>query len=377
MFTFSLNQIKPWLFSACILTIFAIPGHAQKTSAAKDKKIVFLCPPCDLDCDTIHFEKPGLCPHCAMKLYAAYEGVENADAYHGEFTDKKVAVLLFPGVEIIDFSGPWEVFAAAGMDVYSVASSTSVVATSMGLKLKPDYSYVDAPMPDILLVPGGNVNPADTAAVNWISRVDKKSKHTMSVCTGAFYLAAGGLLDNLTATTNYPAVEALQQFAPKSKIIANVRFVDNGHIITSAGLSSGIDAAFHLVSLYLGKAQTKKLANALEYDWRDENPFIRSKLADKHVQDFLNTFIPYEYKMTAYTGDENQWRVDLKVTTELDKADLVQLLDYQLEQVAGWKKPRKKELWNFEENGKKWMAELVIGDEGSDSSSITLKVKRL
>ncbi len=199
----------------------------------------------------------------------------------------------------------------------------------------------------------------------------------MSVCTGAFYLAAGGLLDNLTATTNYPAVEALQQFAPKSKIIANVRFVDNGHIITSAGLSSGIDAAFHLVSLYLGKAQTKKLANALEYDWRDENPFIRSKLADKHVQDFLNTFIPYEYKMTTYTGDENQWRVDLKVTTELDKADLVQLLAYQLEQVAGWKKARKKELWSFEEDGKKWSAELNIDNDGSNASLITLKVKRL
>jgi hypothetical protein len=95
-------------------------------------------------------------------------------------------------------------------------------------------------------------------------------------------------------------------------------------------------------------------------------------LADKHVQDFLNTFIPYEYKMTTYTGDENQWRVDLKVTTDLDKADLLQLLAYQLEQVAGWKKARKKELWNFEENGKKWIAELVIGDEGS----IVLKVRR-
>lgn len=377
MLLISLKQIKPWLFSACLLTIFVIPSHAQKTPETKDKKIVFLCPPCDLDCDTIQFEKPGICPHCAMKLYAAYQGTENTEAYHGAYSDKKVAVLLFPGVEIIDFSGPWEVFAAAGMDVFSVAKKPEVLSTSMGLKLKPDYTYADAPMPDILLVPGGNVNPRDTATVNWITRISKKNEHTLSVCTGAFYLAAGGLLDNLTATTNYPAIDALQMRAPKSQIVDEVRFVDSGHIITSAGLSSGIDAAFHLVSLYLGKAQTKKLANELEYDWRDENPFIRSKLADKHVQDFLNTFIPYEYKMTTYTGDENQWQVTLKVTTDLDKADLFQLLEYQLEQVAGWKKARKKERWNFENKGEKWGAELNVGQDGSTASLITLKVKRL
>ncbi len=99
-----------------------------------------------------------------------------------------MAVVLFPGVEIIDFSGPWKIFGAAGMDVFSVAASDSIPPAGMGLKIKPDYSFANAPMPDIILVPGGNVDPSDTIVVNWIRKTSRQSAHTMSVCTGAFYL---------------------------------------------------------------------------------------------------------------------------------------------------------------------------------------------
>lgn len=113
---------------AAILFLVSSITIAQNTKPPLNakKSITFLCPPCGLDCDTVHFEKPGYCPTCAMKLFASYVEFENRQGEHGDGCQKKVAVLLFPGVEIIDFSGPWEVFGAAGMDVYSVAASVQL-----------------------------------------------------------------------------------------------------------------------------------------------------------------------------------------------------------------------------------------------------------
>ncbi|UTA69044.1 DJ-1/PfpI family protein [Emticicia sp. 21SJ11W-3] len=231
-----------------------------QTHEFNTKKIHFQCPPCNMECDTVHFSEPGACPTCGMKLFAAYQGFENKEGSHGDNCNKKVAVLIFPGVEIIDFTGPWEVLAAAGMQVYSVSVSEATVATSMGLKIKPDYTFENAPAPDIVLIPGGNVRPADKTVTDWILKMNEKSEHLLSVCNGAFYLGKIGLLDNLKVTTFYSAIERLQQITPKAIVVDSVRYADNGKIITAAGLSSGIDAAFHLVSVYLGKAQAKKLA---------------------------------------------------------------------------------------------------------------------
>ncbi len=362
-----------------ILTLLLIAQYVgiltgQTTVSGAQKPVTFLCPPCGLDCDTVHFQKPGLCPVCGMKLFASYSGYENKQGEHLDVCHKKVAVVLFPGVEIIDFSGPWEVFGAAGMDVFSVAASDSILPAGMGLKIKPDYSFANAPTPDIILVPGGNVDPSDTVVVNWIRKTSRQSSHTMSVCTGAFLLAAGGLLDNLTATTNYPAVPVLRGVATQTTVTDTVRFVDNGRIITSAGLSSGMDAAFHLVALYLGKAQTKKLANELEYGWNEENPFVRGRLAEKHVQDFLSVFTPFDYEMTEYTGDRDKWLVTVRVKTSLDKYDLLRLSAVQLEQVAGWKRGGNKNSWTFDDYGKKWSAGLHYLQKGNGEYFLSLEV---
>lgn len=338
--------------------------------------ILFLCPPCGLDCDTVHFQKPGICPVCGMKLFASFARYENKLVEHGDICHKKVAVVVFPGVEIIDFSGPWEVFGAAGMEVFSISTSDTVIATSMGLKIKPDYTLANAPVPDIILVPGGSVDPSDTALVNWLIRTSRQSEHTMSVCTGAFYLAAGGLLDGLKATTNYPAIPILRQLAPKTTVVDRVRFVDNGRIITSAGLSSGIDAAFHLVSLNIGKAQATKLANELEYGWSDTDPFVRSKLADKHVQDFLNVLTPFDYEMTEYSGDQTRWSVLVKVNTDLSKSDFLQLMETQFEQVSGWRKKQKSNNWFFDDSGEIWSATLSHNQAGNNAYWLMLKVEK-
>lgn len=354
--------------------LFAGLASGQVLYPNGKKPVTFLCPPCNLPCDTVHFDKPGFCPVCAMKLFASYPEFNNRQGDHGDLCRKKVAVVLFPGVEIIDFSGPWEVFGAAGMEVFSVAASDTMLTASMGLTMKPDFTFVNAPQPDIILVPGGSVDPSDTTVVNWIARTSQKSEHTMSVCTGAFLLAAGGLLDNLTATTNFPAIEALNQISPKTTVVDKVRFVDSGRIITSAGLSSGIDAAFHLVSIYIGKAQTAKLAIELEYDWRDADPFVRSQLADRFVQDFLNALTPFDYEMTEYAGNRNTWSVSVKVKTDLEKEDFLQLLAAQFEQVSGWEKKGKSEKWQFSDSGENWRSTLVYKQSSNTEYLLTLKI---
>lgn len=359
------------------LTVLFFALFAGLASGQVGKKpTIFLCPPCNLPCDTVHFDKPGFCPVCAMKLFASYPEFENIQGEHGDVCRKKVAVVLFPGVEIIDFSGPWEVFGAAGMEVFSVAASDTMLTASMGLTMKPDFTFVNAPQPDIILVPGGSVDPSDTAVVNWIARTSQKSAHTMSVCTGAFLLAAGGLLDNLTATTNFPAIEALRRQSPTTTVVDKVRFVDNGRIITSAGLSSGIDAAFHLVSIYIGKAQTTRLAIELEYGWHHADPFVRSQLADRYVQDFLNVLTPFDYEMTDYSGDKNKWSVSVRGKANLTKDELLQILTTQMEQVSGWKKKRASRKWQFSDSDKNWQGSLSCEQSDNTEYLLTLKIAK-
>lgn len=370
----STEDMKFYFILFMLSSLFVGQANGQGLNPNDKKSITFLCPPCNLPCDTVHFDKPGFCPVCRMKLYASYPEFANKLGEHGDVCRKKVAVLLFPGVEIIDFSGPWEVFGAAGMEVFSVASSDTLLTASMGLTIKPDFTFTDAPQPDIILVPGGAVNPSDTAVVNWIVRSSRKSAHTMSVCTGAFFLAAGGLLNNQKATTNFPALEALRQWSPTTIVVDKVRFVDNGHIITSAGLSSGIDAAFHLVSLYIGKAQTAKLAIELEYGWHDDDPFVRGQLADRHVRDFLDALTPFDYEMTDYSGDKGKWSVSVNVKTTLKKDDLLQILTTQFEQVSGWKKERKGKMWVFSDSDEHWQGMLDYRPEGLNEYFLTLTI---
>jgi putative intracellular protease/amidase len=115
---------------------------------------------------------------------------------------KKVAILIFDDVAMIDYSGPYEVFSHAGYDVYAVAASKHSIRSAEGLEVMPKYSFADAPQADIVLIPGGGYEaPGNSAAVAWIKRQNVHDEHTMSVCNGAFTLANAGLLDGLSATT--------------------------------------------------------------------------------------------------------------------------------------------------------------------------------
>jgi transcriptional regulator GlxA family with amidase domain len=217
----------------------------------------YYCPPCGNDCDKLVFTAPGKCPHCNMDL------VEES------VIAKRMKVLFYlqDGVEVLDFAGPLEVFSYAGFDVAIVSKIKNQIISQRVLKITPDYSITDAPAADIIAFFGGNAGTAsnDPEVISWLKKQANPSYY-FSVCTGAFILGKAGFLDGLTVTTFHESIENLKKDVPKAKVLSNVRFVDNGKVITTAGISAGIDGALHLVAKIRGEAAAKQVAKYMEYD---------------------------------------------------------------------------------------------------------------
>ncbi|MCT1403715.1 GNAT family N-acetyltransferase [Paenibacillus sp. p3-SID867] len=193
---------------------------------------------------------------------------------------KKVAVLVYEQVDALDVTGPFDAFAVAsnwGQDflVYTVAlESKTPIRTISGLTILPEFAASECPTPDILIVPGGwgaRKEMHNEKLTDWIKETSQCASFTLSVCTGALLLAKAGLLEGLRVTTNIRAMDLLIEAAPASAtLIENVRYVDNGRIITSAGVTAGIDAALHLIAKLHGEERAIDTASRLEHDWRRE-----------------------------------------------------------------------------------------------------------
>jgi putative intracellular protease/amidase/YHS domain-containing protein len=186
---------------------------------------------------------------------------------------KNVAIFVHEAVELLDFAGPAEVFAAAdharAFNVYTVAASQDDVVSQRFLTIKPQYTLEDCPQPDIIVLPGGNTHIPldDPRVIEWIKKSAPDAEVVMSVCTGAFLLAKAGLLDGKEATTHWSAIDALRTAAPKTKVHENKRFVDNGKMVTCAGVSAGIDGALHVVKRVRGDEVARETARYMEYVW--------------------------------------------------------------------------------------------------------------
>ena|SRR2546425_8330248 len=193
---------------------------------------------------------------------------------------RNVAILIFDEVEVLDFCGPFEVFSVAGrqrnqtpFSVYTVAEESRPVLARNQLSVNPRYTILDYPPPDILVVPGGRGTRREmnnSIIIDWIKATVPGSELVLSVCTGALLLAKAGLLDGLRATTHHGALHLLREVAPKTEVLDNERVIDNGKVIVSAGVSAGIDAAFHVVTRLLGKEEALETARYMEYDLQDE-----------------------------------------------------------------------------------------------------------
>lgn len=279
---------------------------------------VYVCTPCGLDCDKLEFDKPGKCPTCGMPL------IEKSVADR----TPTVAILLFDRVEIIDFAGPWEVFGGAGYRIFTVAERTDPVKAVYAQRLLADYTFENSPRADVLLVPGGGVGNAVNNAnlIKWVQDSAKNSTYVMSVCTGAFILAKAGLLDGLSATTVRHAIENLATAGRNIKPVHDKRYVDNGKIITTAGLSSGIDGAFYLVSRMKGLGVAQETALGLEYNWDPQGRFARAAYADR----YLPVFTGFDWQTLSVSGDAERWDLKVLVSKPASIAEIVELTHKQL-----------------------------------------------
>jgi len=189
-----------------------------------------------------------------------------------------VGIVLFDDVEVLDFAGPFEVFAVAGniteggfvvITVAERADANRPIVARNGLKIVPDYALADAPHLDLLVVPGGQGTRREVANprfIGWLKRRAAEAQLTASVCTGAFLLAETGILAGKTATTHWASVERLAQTYTMLHARGDARFVDEGDIVTSAGVSAGIDMALYVVGRLRGAEIAAQTARQMEYD---------------------------------------------------------------------------------------------------------------
>lgn len=192
-----------------------------------------------------------------------------------------VAFVLSPGADVIDFSGPWEVFQDVSVpgrgrtvadtrpfQLFTVAESRDPIRVSGGMQIVPDYTFADAPQPKVIVVPAQD---SSRAMLEWIRRASASADLTFSVCTGAFVLAETGLLDGRTATTHHESLDRFARAFPKVVVRRDVRYVEGPRIATAAGLTSGIDLALRVVERYFGRETADKTALFLEHEsdaWR-------------------------------------------------------------------------------------------------------------
>ena len=195
-----------------------------------------------------------------------------------------VGIVLYEQVEELDFVGPYETFKAAAftgaqhlgretpaLRVFTVAERPELVATSGGLRVQPDYSFADAPPIDLLVIPGGNTRPQleNAAMLDWLRRITPHARVNMSVCTGAFLLGQLGLLDGHAATTHWGSLDRLAERYPSVTVRRDVRWVDEGSVITAAGVSAGIDMGLHVVERLFGREVAETTARYMEYRWNE------------------------------------------------------------------------------------------------------------
>lgn len=191
-----------------------------------------------------------------------------------------VAILLFDDVEVLDFAGPFEVFSVTAelngykhLHVFTLAEELRSINTRNGLTVTPAHTLEDAPKPDIIIVPGGIGSKQAMmrpAIIEWLKAHAAHAEVVMSVCTGARILAKAGLLDGLTATTHHEAFADMRELAPNTTWVEgdwqDTRFVENGRIITSGGISAGIDASLHVIAKLLGRDKARATAEYMEYE---------------------------------------------------------------------------------------------------------------
>jgi transcriptional regulator GlxA family with amidase domain len=197
-----------------------------------------------------------------------------------------VGILIFPDVEVLDFAGPFEVFSVTRLseerrreesspfDLRLIAEKLQPIMASGGLRVLPDVDFDNCPSLDILVVPGGwgtrkEIN--NKRLISWIAERGKTVKTLTSVCTGSMLLGRAGLLHGLRATTHWRALDWMRDSFPEVTVESSLHVVEDGRVLTSAGISAGIDMSLRVVARYYGEVVARATARHMEYPFPDDN----------------------------------------------------------------------------------------------------------
>jgi len=197
-----------------------------------------------------------------------------------------VGILIYDDVEVLDLTGPYDVFCLTRLkekpefadpspfEIFLISEYPRPVTAMGGMKVLPDHTFEDCPMLDILVVPGGlgeRWEHNNHVIHHFLRTRSKKVKTLASVCTGAFFLGKAGLLNERKATTHTLSLNRMREAFPDARVIEDKRFVEDGNIITSAGISAGIDMSLHIVSKYLGEDVARLTAREMEYPYPESD----------------------------------------------------------------------------------------------------------
>lgn len=306
-----------------------------------------------------------------------------------------VAILIFDGVQIIDYTGPYEVLGSwKRRNVYTVAQKADAVITNMGMRVVPNYTFANSPKPDILVIPGGgNSTPGaqgrgvgaqlnNVDLVRWIQEHAKEAQYVMSVCNGAFLLARAGLLDGLEATTTAGLIGDLKLAAPKTKVVYDRRFVDNGKVITTAGLSSGIDGALHLIEKLDGLGWAQLVAISIEYNWQPGASYARAALADMKLPAGIYDPIFPNGDPVSLLGGKDAWQEKWSVPASSTKK-LLHEINAKWASEKGWTRisaggadDSHTSLWKFVgHGGDDWLATAQVESIVDESNRVLVTLR--
>jgi transcriptional regulator GlxA family with amidase domain len=193
---------------------------------------------------------------------------------------RNVAILIFDDVEVLDFAGPFEVFNVTGkvitpapFKVFTVGVEAFPIEARGKLSVNPHFSIEDMPPADIVLIPGGigtRMLLQNSEVIAWLKAQYESAEWLLSVCTGALVLAKSGLLDGKQATTHHTAFDELRGLAPNCTLLKDRRYVQSGKVITSGGISAGIDMSLYVVEKLLGQEKLQLTLDEMEYTWSPE-----------------------------------------------------------------------------------------------------------
>lgn len=221
----------------------------------------WVCPPCGCSIDGQVFDEPGTCSACNM-------------AFIPEGDMPRVGIVLFEGVELLDFAGPAEAFyGSLGMEVITVAEGSDPMRSIGLVDVVATHTIETCPDLDLILIPGGSIGGLldSDRMMAWLGERVAATEEVVSVCNGALVLAELGVLEGRRATTHAGSIAGLRERVPSATVLEDVRFVEDGKITTAAGVSAGIDVALHVVARRLGIDAARHSARYMEYDaWEEK-----------------------------------------------------------------------------------------------------------